>query len=214
MNFDAFLKKPVLGIMRGVPLRSVAPVVECAAAAGLETVEIAMNSPDAQESIREAVKAAGGRMAVGAGTVISHEILESAVEAGATFVVMPTFVDHVVRLCIDRGMPVFPGALTPLEIHRAWESGATMVKVFPSGVFGPAYFKEIKGPFADVRLLACGGVTPENAADYFRNGAAAVAFGGSVFRKEWIDARAFDRVGEAVKAFVDASAAAIKKTTQ
>lgn len=77
-----------------------------------------------------------------------------------------------------------------------------MVKVFPSGVFGPAYFKEIKGPFDDIELLACGGVTPEGMKDYFANGASAIAFGASVFRREWLAKKDFASIGEAIKKFV------------
>jgi 2-dehydro-3-deoxyphosphogluconate aldolase/(4S)-4-hydroxy-2-oxoglutarate aldolase len=78
-----------------------------------------------------------------------------------------------------------------------------MVKVFPSGFFGPEYFKELKGPFNDMELLACGGVTPDNIGEYFRCGASAAAFGASVFRKEWLAVKDFVKIGNVVKEFVD-----------
>lgn len=61
-----------------------------------------------------------------------------------------------------------------------------MVKVFPAKCFGPEYFREIKGPFNDIELMAVAGVTPQNMRDYFSCGASAIAFGASVFRKEWL----------------------------
>lgn len=204
MDIRIFAKKPLMGIMRGVQIDAVAPLVETAVAAGLETLEITMNTPDAQGCIRAAVRAAGGRLTVGAGTVLTTAELRSALAAGATFIVMPTLVEDVAAECVRLRVPVFPGALTPQEICRAWQAGATMVKVFPSGFFGPKYFREIRGPFADVPLLACGGVTPENIADYFQNGASAAAFGGSVFRQEWLDKKDFTKIGESIRRFVSA----------
>lgn len=106
--------------------------------------------------------------------------------------------------CLKNKIPVFPGALTPQEIYNAWCSGATMVKVFPAKFFGPDYFKEIKGPFNNIELLACAGVTPENLPAYFLNGADAVAFGASVFRKEWLADKDFKNIGESIKKYLAA----------
>lgn len=202
MDVASFKKKPVLGIVRGVEPAAIAPLIEAVADAGLETIEITMNSPCAVECIETAVKASRGRMAVGAGTVIGKDILKSALDAGASFIVMPVLIKDVVDSCIKNKIPVFPGALTPQEIYDAWESGATMVKVFPAGFFGPGYFKEIKGPFADIELLACGGVTPQNTKEYLASGASAIAFGASVFKKEWIEAKDFRSIGRRVREYL------------
>jgi len=92
--------------------------------------------------------------------------------------------------------------LTPQEIYNAWRSGATMVKIFPAKFFGPTYLKEITAPFQDIKLLACGGVTPDNMQSFFSSGASAVAFGGSVFKKEWLKAGEFFRVEEIIRLFI------------
>jgi 2-dehydro-3-deoxyphosphogluconate aldolase/(4S)-4-hydroxy-2-oxoglutarate aldolase len=110
----------------------------------------------------------------------------------------------VIEYCTQRKVPVFPGALVPQDIYEAWQAGASMVKVFPAGCFGPDYFKEIKGPFPRIELLACGGVTPENMKDYFRNGASAVAVGSSVFRKEWLAAKKFNLIRNKIQTFLKA----------
>jgi 2-dehydro-3-deoxyphosphogluconate aldolase/(4S)-4-hydroxy-2-oxoglutarate aldolase len=141
---------------------------------------------------------------VGAGTVLDTDDLQRALDAGATFIVMPTLVREVVERCRASGIPVFPGALTPQEIFDAWRAGATMVKVFPAGTFGPGYLKEIKGPFRDIEFLACGGVNAENMGDYFAAGASAVAFGASVFRTEWLTERDYQRIGNEVGKLVAA----------
>ncbi len=208
MDLDRFRTLPLLGILRGIGSDDVVPLAEAVAAAGLEAIEITMNTPAAPALIRRMVAAARGRIAVGAGTVLSVGDLEQALDAGATFAVMPVLVREVVESCAARGVPVFPGALTPQEIFAAWQAGATMVKVFPASCFGPGYLKEIKGPFADVELLACGGVKAENTAAYFAAGASAVAFGASVFRSDWLAERRYERIGEKVGNLVRACRAA------
>ncbi|MDD5428947.1 MAG: bifunctional 4-hydroxy-2-oxoglutarate aldolase/2-dehydro-3-deoxy-phosphogluconate aldolase [Candidatus Omnitrophica bacterium] len=204
MDIARFKKLPIMGICRGITADSVTPLVEAVVSAGLETIEITMNTQDAQSLITQTVKAAGKRLMVGAGTVLNVESLKSALDAGATFIVTSVMIDEVIEYCSKNIIPVFPGALTPGEIYRAWNSGATMVKVFPSAFFGPEYFREIKGPFADIELLACGGVTAGNLQDYLNNGADAIAFGGAVFRKDWMEKKEFHKIAIEVKKLVDA----------
>ncbi len=204
MDIARFRSLPLLGILRDIAADDVAPLAEVVAAAGLEAVEITMNTAGAPALIRRMVAAAGGRFAVGAGTVLSADDLGPALDAGATFIVTPILVAEVVAGCKAGGVPVFPGALTPQEIFNAWQAGATMVKVFPTGSVGPGYLKEIKGPFRDIELLACGGVRADNLAAYFAAGASAAAFGASVFRPDWLAARHYDRIGDEVRALVAA----------
>ena len=154
MDIARFKKLPIMGIVRGIGEESVEPLVEAAVSGGLETLEITMNTAGAGSLIEKAVRASSRRLMLGAGTVLNVESLKSAIDAGATFIVMPTLVDEVLEYCVEKVIPVFPGALTPGEIYRAWNAGATMVKVFPAGFFGPCYFKEIKGPFANIELMA------------------------------------------------------------
>jgi len=203
MDIEHFKLKPVMGILRGVGKHLIEPLTRAVISAGLETMEITMNSESAPELIKRAVKVSGGRIAIGAGTVLDTKSLNIALSAGATFIVTPVFIDHVTAYCVKNKIPVFPGALTPSEIYEAWSAGATMVKVFPSGVFGPKYFKEIKGPFNDVKLLACGGVTPDNMKEYFANGADAVSFGAGVFRNDWLAKKNFAEIEARIKEYID-----------
>lgn len=203
MDVGRFRKLPILGIVRCGADAPVEGIVEAVISSGLETVEIAMNSGDAAGLIRRAVRAAGGRLMIGAGTVLTTETLKKALDAGATFIVLPTLVRDVVQACVRERIPVFPGAFSPQEVYDAWNAGATMVKVFPAAMFGPAYIRELKAPFDTIELLACGGITPENIRSYFTNGASAVAFGGSVFRKEWLERRDFESVRRAIRDLID-----------
>ncbi|MFH1190573.1 MAG: bifunctional 4-hydroxy-2-oxoglutarate aldolase/2-dehydro-3-deoxy-phosphogluconate aldolase [Candidatus Omnitrophota bacterium] len=204
MDVAAFKKKPIFGILRGVEASQIEPLMETVIEAGLETLEITMNTPQAEEIMRKAKQAAAGRIILGAGTVLSMRDLELAVKSGATFIVSPVLIPEVVGFCVKNKIPVFPGALTPGEIYRAWNAGSTMVKVFPAKCFGPEYFRQIKGAFNNIELLACSGITPENMKDYFTSGASAITFGASVFRKDWLAAKDFKAIGLAVKRFMDA----------
>jgi 2-dehydro-3-deoxyphosphogluconate aldolase/(4S)-4-hydroxy-2-oxoglutarate aldolase len=202
MDIDKFKQLPVLGILRGIELKIVEPLAEAINASGLKTIEVTMNTAAATEIIRKLVKTSSHCFTVGAGTVLDKKSLKSALCAGASFIVMPVLVKEVMDYCVENKIPTFAGALTPQEIYTAWEAGATMVKVFPAGLFGPKYFKELKGPFKEIELLACGGVTPENMQEYFANGASAIAFGGSVFRKEWLQQGDFARIRESITKFI------------
>jgi len=206
MDIAKFKKTPVMGILRGAPINLIEPLVETVISAGLTTIEIAMNTKDADKAIRKAVKAARGRLTIGAGTVLNPELLRASLDSGATFIVTPVLIDEVMNYCAKNVIPVFPGALTPTEVYRAWNAGAAMVKVFPAGFFGPSYFNELKGPFNNIELLACGGVTAGNVKSYFAGGASAVAFGASIFRHDWLDRKYFKKIGHSVRKLVTEAA--------
>lgn len=204
MDLARFRQKPLLGILRGVRGDELEPVLESAIAGGLESLEITLNTAGAPELIARAREIAGDRLTIGAGTVLDPDGLTAALDAGATFIVSPMLVRDIVEECVDRGVPVFPGALTPQEIHDAWRAGASLVKVFPASFFGPEYFREIKGPFHEILLLACGGVSAHTLGRYAECGADAFAVGAGTFRPEWIKAGAWSEIEKAVRGLVDA----------
>ena len=202
MDIAKFKRQPILGILRGVAEDTIDPLVESIIASGLGTIEITMNTKNAGPLIKKAVNISKDKLTIGAGTVIDMPSLKLALDSGATFIVMPVLIKDVTEYCLKHKIPVFPGALTPQEIYAAWSAGATMVKVFPAKFFGPEYFKEIKGPFNDAELLACSGVTAQNMKAYFENGASAVSFGASVFKKEWLARKDFPAIGEAIQNYI------------
>ncbi|MFN8643917.1 MAG: bifunctional 4-hydroxy-2-oxoglutarate aldolase/2-dehydro-3-deoxy-phosphogluconate aldolase [Candidatus Binatia bacterium] len=208
MDLARFRRLPLVGILRGIAADDVAPLAEAVIGAGLTTIEITMNTAGAPALIGRLRAVAGERLMVGAGTVLDLDAYAAARGAGASFIVMPTLVPAVVERCAAEHVLVFPGALTPQEIHAAWSAGATMVKVFPASVFGPRYLREVRGPFDQIELMAVGGVTADNLAEYLACGASAAAFGASVFRPQWLAARAYDRIGAEVRRLVAACGAA------
>ena len=202
MNVKHFKELPLMGILRGIEEKMIEPLADTIIICGLKTVEITMNTPDAPKLISKMVKIAKGKLIIGAGTVLTMNDLTKALENGATFIVLPALIPEIVEYCVRNNIPVFPGALTPQEIYNVWELEPTMVKVFPAKFFGPKYIKEIKGPFNDIELLACGGVTPQNIGEFFRCGASAVAFGASVFKKEWLNEKGLPKIAEAIQALI------------
>src|ERR1035437_7822358 len=172
----------LLGILRGCPQESLAAAAGAAAESGCRCLEVAMNTEGAADQIRFLRDNLDGNCQIGAGTVLSAHQAEEAVHAGASFLVSPCLVPAVQEWAREHDTPTLPGAFTPNEIWKAYHGGAAVVKVFPArSAGGPSYFRELRGPFRDVRLLACGGVSAENAGDYLAAGADALAFGGSVF---------------------------------
>ncbi len=202
MDVARFRRLPLMAILRGVSSDRLEPLLEAILAGGLETVEITMNTPGAAGLIARAVRVCGRSAMVGAGTVLDVGSLKSALDAGASFIVMPVVVKEVVLECVRQKIPVFPGALCPQEIFEAWSLGATMVKVFPSRLFGPEYFRELKGPFDSIELMACSGVRPGNLKAYFDCGASAAAIGSGVFRQDLVEAGKFDRIASSVRGYL------------
>lgn len=141
--------------------------------------EITLNDPIV--GALRAIESVAGRvpgLAIGAGTVLSIDAAKLAIDAGATFLVMPHTDPELVDWAAARGVPSLPGAFTPTEILSAWRARAAAVKLFPGSVAGPAFVRECAGPFPDIPLVPSGGVTPEAAGDFIRAGAVAVGVGG------------------------------------
>lgn len=204
MNLEVFQSLPILGILRGISILHVEPISQIITTCGLPAIEITMNTKDAPLLIKEMNSLSQGNFSVGAGTVITPQDLDAAVAAGASFIVMPSLQIEVIRICVSQNIPVFPGAFTPTEIYKAWDMGATMVKVFPSSIVGPKYFSEIKGPFESIKLLACGGISKQTIGEFFKCGADAAAFGASIFKKEWLDAGEYGKIEDEINSLIQA----------
>ena len=147
---------------------------------GVNVVEITMTVPDALDVLRQVRRALGDRLLLGAGTILDPETARAALLAGAEYLVAPTVNLDVIRLCQRYDKLVMPGAFTPTEILTAWEAGADIVKVFPAEVLGPAFFKAMRGPLPQIRLMPTGGVDLNTAADFLRAGACCLGVGGQL----------------------------------
>ena len=203
MGFDLlrFESEPVLGIVRGLNESCLEGVVEAAFTGGLRFLEITLNTPDAFRLIQK-INTNYTKLQVGAGTVLSVDEAKKAIDAGAKYIVAPNFDEKVSTFCAQSKMAYFPGALTPTEIIKAWDAGATMVKVFPASQMGPDYFKKIKGPFDKIKLMAVGGINTANIKDYLGAGASAVALGGSIFSIQRMANQKFEEIQKDIAEFI------------
>lgn len=183
MSFnDALFKKlPVVGILRFLKRAEVEKLVPASLEGGLCNIEVTMNTAGAEDLIRLTADLVGAKGNVGAGTVTTIETLDRAIKAGATFIVTPAVVPDVIQACVQRKIPVMPGAMTPTEILSAWRMGATMVKVFPADQLGPGHIKAVKAPFPEIPLMPTGGVTVETLPAFKKAGADAFGVGSPLF---------------------------------
>ena len=163
---------------------------------GVRAIEITFTVPDAAGTIAQLSRAAtasdlasdAGALLLGAGTVVTVEQANAAIDAGAQFLVSPCVVPGVLQVAQERGVAMMPGALTPTEIWTAFDLGGDIIKVFPASRVGPAYFKDIKGPFPQIPLLPTGGVDAGNAAEWLGAGAVALGVGGKLVDRAAIKA--------------------------
>ena len=167
----------VVAVIRTKNKEEVRTIVDAIIAGGVRILEITMTIPGAAELIRELSDDLGNTCILGAGTVIDKDSATQVIEAGAKFVVSPTYDPQVVALCHNHKIAVIPGCFSPTEILSAWKVGADIVKVFPAGNAGPQYLRDLKGPLPQIKLMPTGGVTIENSGTWIRAGAVAVGIG-------------------------------------
>ena len=194
----------VVAVVRVGSAREALEVCPAIARGGVKPVEVTMTVPNAIDVIKEFKSTVKDEVLVGAGTVLDPETARAAILAGVDYIVTPTLNLKVIEMCHRYGIVVIPGAFTPTEILTAWEAGADIVKVFPAGVGGPQYLRDIKGPLPQVRLLPTGGVTLENTPDFIKAGAVAVAVGTALVDKKLVAEKKFDLITERARQFVEA----------
>jgi 2-dehydro-3-deoxyphosphogluconate aldolase/(4S)-4-hydroxy-2-oxoglutarate aldolase len=172
-------------------------------AGGVNHIEITMTIPAALGVIEKAVSALEDLgVCIGAGTVLDGETARQAIMAGAAYIVSPVFRPAVVAVCKRYSIAVMPGAMTPSEVLEAWEAGADVVKIFPAGVGGPQFFKDLKGPFPHIEIMPTGAVNRESAPQFIKAGACAVGVGGELVGKLLIVARDYATITQNARDFV------------
>lgn len=180
---------PIIGIFRGATPERTVQLSRSAWDAGVELVEIPVQTPDAMPSLRATIAAAGpiGGV-VGAGTVTTVAQLDDVLEAGAQFIVSPGLHTAVVTECVRRGVPILPGVATSTDIAAAIEHGLRWLKAFPAAQLTPGWVSAQHGPFPQIRFVATGGVSASNAADFLNAGCDAVAVASAFNSPEGIEA--------------------------
>ena len=149
-------------------------------------------------------KALGGRVHVGAGTVLSVEEVQAAHAAGAEFIVSPDADVEVIAETKRLGMASFPGAMTPSEIKRAWNAGADVVKLFPADDLGYHYIQNLKGPLPHIPLMATGGVNPETIPEFLSRGILALGTGITILRPDLVAAEDYEGIKKLARDHVEA----------
>ena len=175
----------VVAIIRMKEPDRVRAVIDAIAEGGVRVLEVTMTVPGAVELIAKLAPTMPAGFCFGAGTVLDAATVERVVDAGAQFVVSPVFRRDVIAACHARGVPAMPGCFTPTEILDAWDFGADIVKVFPATALGPTFFKDLRGPLPQVKVMPTGGVSIDNAGEWIKAGAVAVGVGTAL-----LDARA------------------------
>ncbi|HEX5417558.1 MAG TPA: bifunctional 4-hydroxy-2-oxoglutarate aldolase/2-dehydro-3-deoxy-phosphogluconate aldolase [Chloroflexota bacterium] len=194
----------VIAIMRHTEAARAVETAEALLGAGIEIIEVTMNTAGALGMITALGKHFGDRVVVGAGTVLSVDAAREAVAAGARVLVSPHLDEAIVAYAVESGVAVAPGAFTPTEIFRGWSAGASFVKVFPAGPVGPRYLKDVLAPLNQIPLIPTGGVNLENAAEFIRAGAAALGLGSALVDPKLVAAGRYDQVATTAAAFRDA----------
>ncbi|WP_159622007.1 bifunctional 4-hydroxy-2-oxoglutarate aldolase/2-dehydro-3-deoxy-phosphogluconate aldolase [Ruania rhizosphaerae] len=201
-----------IGAARLVPVvvlddaASAAPLAEALVAGGLPVAEVTFRTAAAVESIK--AMSARGDMLVGAGTVLTPDQVDAAVDAGASYVVSPGFSQAVVRRCIERGVLPLPGAVTATEVQAALAEGLEVVKFFPAETSGGAKaIKALAAPFGGLRFVPTGGIGPKNLAEYTAVSAVLAVGGSWMVPRDEIAAGNFDRVSELTREAVALAAA-------
>ena len=185
-SWNGFSKVPIVGIIRNLSFDTIEKILPIYLSAGLTTIEITMNTQAAAEIIRFAADKYKGQLNVGAGTVCNTDELDLAIRAGSQFIVTPILDPDVVRACVSKNIPVFPGAYTPTEIYQAWKLGASMVKVYPATSLGPEYIKDVKAPLNKIKLMPTGGINLDNIQTFIKAGADGLGIGSQLFDKTLI----------------------------
>ena len=162
-------------------------------AGGVSCIEITLTVPGALDAIRRVAEdlaqdADAPEVLIGAGSVLDAQQAESAIEAGASYVVSPLFKRDIVEAAHSLDAAAMPGCFTPTEILTATEAGADVVKVFPADALGMAFFRGVLAPMPHLRLMPTGGVSLTNADGWVAAGAVAVGVGSALVDKRAVAA--------------------------
>jgi 2-dehydro-3-deoxyphosphogluconate aldolase/(4S)-4-hydroxy-2-oxoglutarate aldolase len=203
----------VVAVIRLQDSSKLRAVIDALAAGGVKALEVTMTVPRAIELIGEIAPTLPPDFVIGAGTVVDPDTAHADILAGARFIVGPVLRPAVIDVCHRYDVAVMPGCFSPTEILTAWEAGADVVKVFPATALGPSYFKDIRGPLPQLKLMPTGGVSLENAGDWIRAGAVAIGVGTALVDAKMVAAGDFAAISDRAARFVEAVRAARGRTS-
>ena len=199
----------IVPIVRTSSAEGAIEAVEAIYNGGIRAAEITMTVPGAIHALEKLADRFGGKIILGAGTVLDPETARACMLAGAEFFVTPSLRLATIEMAKRYSKVICPGALTPTEVLTAWEAGADAVKIFPCGnVGGPKYIKALKGPFPQIEMIPTGGVNLETTGDFLKAGACAVAVGGELVDAKSVKEGRFDIIENRARQYLAAIAKA------
>jgi 2-dehydro-3-deoxyphosphogluconate aldolase/(4S)-4-hydroxy-2-oxoglutarate aldolase len=178
-GIDRLRQARVIAVIRAATSAGALAAANALVEGGITALEITFTTPEADEVIRT-LRGHDARPVVGAGTVMTLDEAERAIDAGAEFVVSPGTDGDVVRAALEAEVVALPGALTPTEIMAARRLGCQAIKLFPASLGGTDYLRALAGPFPDLMFVPTGGITEKNIPEWFAAGALAVGAGTSL----------------------------------
>ncbi|WP_138417940.1 bifunctional 4-hydroxy-2-oxoglutarate aldolase/2-dehydro-3-deoxy-phosphogluconate aldolase [Sinomonas gamaensis] len=171
-------QNPVIAVLRASHASEYAPVLDALVAGGVRSIELTLTTQGVLDELAGLRTRFSDVAEIGVGTVTTVEEAERAIDAGAEYLVTPVTYPEIVEHAVQRGIAIYPGGLTPTELHTGWRLGATAVKLFPASAVGPSYIGQLRGPFPDLAVIPSGGVAIDTAPDWIEAGAVAVSLGG------------------------------------
>jgi 2-dehydro-3-deoxyphosphogluconate aldolase / (4S)-4-hydroxy-2-oxoglutarate aldolase len=198
----------VVAVIRMKEADKLRGVIDALLEGGVRALELTMTVPGAIGLIEEIAKDLPGEFQLGAGTVLDPETARQVILAGAKYIVAPTLNFETIKMCHRYDVAIMPGCFTPTEILTAWEAGADVIKVFPATALGPGFFKDIRGPLPQIRMMPTGGVTLANAGEWIKAGAVAIGVGTALVDTKAIAAGDFKQIAANAKHLIESVRAA------
>jgi len=208
-TIENIISNKIIAIVRGVYGENCLRLAKALHEGGIDLIEVTFDQAfperftDTQAAIHMINKEFNGDVLAGAGTVTSIDLVKSAYEAGAKYIISPNFDSSVIKKTLELGMVSIPGALTPSEALNAYNAGADFVKLFPASTLGVAYVKAIVAPLNHIRFLAVGGINEKNVRQFLQAGVLGAGVGGNLVNKEWLSEGKYNEITILAHEYID-----------
>ncbi|WP_347549074.1 bifunctional 4-hydroxy-2-oxoglutarate aldolase/2-dehydro-3-deoxy-phosphogluconate aldolase [Pseudalkalibacillus hwajinpoensis] len=200
-TLDRIHEEKVVAILRLESTEHIEDIISSLYKGGIRVIEVTLNTPGALECINK-MKENYSDLIVGAGTVLDSESAGAAIRAGADFLLAPTLKKETIETGNRYNIPVIPGIMSPTEALTAYEYGAQAVKVFPARSVGENFAKDLNGPLPFVKVMAVGGITVDNAGEYFKKNGHSVGIGSSLVSSQLVADRNYEEITARAQQFI------------